>query len=65
MSNEYVICNFKVVLCFECSLIISVNRMKKKRGDGGGKYVSVYKMIYWEDKYMDYIFYEIFLVDKI
>lgn len=46
MSNEHVTCNFKVAPSFECPLTISANRMKKKRGDGGGKHVPVYKMIY-------------------
>lgn len=37
----------------------------KKRGKGGGKHIPVYKMIYWEGKYMDYTFHEISSVDKI
>lgn len=60
---------FVILKCFMfwMSMIISVNRIKKRGGGegGGGKYLLVYKMIYWEDKYMDFIFYEIFLVDKI
>lgn len=65
LSNEHVTCNFKVAPCFECPLTIIVQIGWKKRGEGGGKHLPVYKMIYWEDKYMDYSFHEISSVDKI